>query len=331
MNKVILPFLCIFMTIIMASNPIVDAHDDRFALIISTSDNFVCANAYGVDSFSAQALQAYWILKDLGYSDDEIVLMLYHVNDDFIDVDGDGHNDLQDAVIDVENEYVTKERLHEEMRNLASIIDPNDELIVYLIDHGEHDNKSSASLLFEVGGSLGEEEFAEWLNEIRCREIVVLLDFCNSGNFASSLIGPGRIIVASAADNNDAEYYWESATILKGTNKEVFGNSGSIFFHPFWKKIGEGGTIKEAYEYGRSQMQRWAIIDPEDRDNIIYQDPQIFIPPEASVTHSPTEGLSIPVTSMHAFSLVILIVIILFTIWVFRRLVSRKKVMTKVS
>jgi len=296
MNRLALSFLYILLPLITTLSSIEETNTDRFALIINTSDDFACANAYNVDSFPAQSLQAYWILKDLGYSDDKIILMLYHVNDDFIDVDCDGHNDLQGAIIDVENEDVTKERLHEEMRNLATIIGPNDELMVYLVDHGEYYSKTSAYLVFEVGESLTEEEFAEWLNEIRCEEIVVLLDFCHSGNFASSLIEPRRIIVASAADNNEAGYYWEAGNRLSESNKEIFGNAGSVFFHPFWKRIGEGGTIEEAYEYGKEQMHRWAIIDPKNSYTVESQDPQMFIPPKASITYSPTTNLSILVT-----------------------------------
>ncbi len=156
---------------------------------------------------------------------------------------------------------------------------------------------------------MNEEEFAEWLNEIQCKKIVVLLDFCNSGNFASSLIGPGRIIVASAADNNDAWYYWESGTILKETSKEIFGNSGSIFFHPFWKKIGEGGTIEEAYEYGKEQMLRWAIIDPENRYVVEHQDPQMFISPEASITYSETTDPSIPVGAQASAGIILAVIL----------------------
>ena len=295
MNRIVLLLLCVFLTVNLASNQIGNADTDRFALIINTSDDFACANAYNIDSFPAQSLQAYWVLKDLGYSDDEIVLMLYHVNDDFIDVDGDGHNDLQDALIDVENEDVTKERLYEELRNLATIIDDDDELIVYLVDHGEHHSKTSASFLFEVGSALTEQEFAEWLNEIRCEKMVVLLDFCHSGNFASSLIEPGRIIVASAAGNNEAYYYWEAGNMLSEANKEIFGNAGSVFFHPFWKMIKEGRTIEEAYEYGKEQMLRWAIIDPKSRYAVEIQDPQMFISPKASIIYSPTTNLSIRV------------------------------------
>ena len=48
------------------------------------------------DGFPASALKVYWTLKNAGYTDDNIFLMLYHTNDSVIDIKaGDGIlNDL---------------------------------------------------------------------------------------------------------------------------------------------------------------------------------------------------------------------------------------------
>jgi len=68
------------------------------------------------DGFPAQALQVYWVLKNQGYTDDNIFLMLYHTNDTIIDIDANDPftNDLNRsgivAVIDVENDDVNSSR-----------------------------------------------------------------------------------------------------------------------------------------------------------------------------------------------------------------------------
>ena len=78
----------------------------RLALIVNTWNDFPNENATDVDAMPAQALQAYFTLKERGFSEENINLMLCHHNQSFIDVEGDGSNDLEQVVVD--SVHVTK-------------------------------------------------------------------------------------------------------------------------------------------------------------------------------------------------------------------------------
>lgn len=190
------------------------------------------------DGFPAQALQAYYVLKGHGYDDAHIMLMLYHTNDAFIDIEGDGTNDLTNATIDVEDDAVTKTRFNTEMQNLATAADANDEVVIYMVDHGDNVG-DTAYFCFEYNSeNISEQEMATLLNNFTCGRMTVLVDSCFTGNFISPLSGTNRILVAAAGDDNLAKY-WVEATA------EHY--AGSWFFHPFWERIDAGDSIQSAY------------------------------------------------------------------------------------
>jgi len=265
-----LPFL---LTLIHMSTAI----GDKYALIVNTWNDFPKENAYNVDAFPAQAIQAYYTLKKLGYSDDKIVLMVYHMGDGFIDVDGDEDNDLEGAGVDVENKDVNKSRLMFELYKLGSTLSIDDTLIIYLVGHGGYYTNETSCLTFENGENLSEQEFSEWLAPIQCKRVYVLADLCYSGNFISSLRKQGRVLIASAADNKEGRFYWGWAHNLSDVDRTIFGNSGSTFFHPFWNKLSQDGNFQEAYEYARQQCRHWGDIDSNAKNTTENQNPEMLI------------------------------------------------------
>lgn len=255
--------------------------NSRFALIVSTSNDFPNANppAYNVDGFPAQALQAYYALKRIGYDDEHIVLMVYHEGDDFVDYNRDGKNDLTDAIIDLENGNVTKDNVKKELQKIKYQLGYNDELLIYLINHGGGRSEDTAYLCFECGDILYEEELGSWLNEIFCERVIVLADFCSSGNFISSLTAPGRICISSCEGNKVSWYYWDFGKNLSEDDKDIFGDSGSVFFHPFWVKVEQGYYFEDAFSYANHTYRRWINIEHsiEGKEVVEIQNPQIIV------------------------------------------------------
>ncbi len=174
------------------------------------------------DGFPAQALQVYWILKNHGYTDDNIFLMLYHTNDDIIDIyANDGiPNDLNRtgnlAKVDVENDDVNSSRFKQELNisisgSFASNITKKDQLIIYIVDHGSNNilSDSNATFHFEADDSyITELEFFNLVKQINCERILINIDICFSGNFLNenSNIGqswyniPNSILITSTTD-----------------------------------------------------------------------------------------------------------------------------------
>lgn len=214
------------------------------------------------DGFPAQALQVYWTLKNHGYTDDNIYLMLYHTGDDIIDIDTfDGYaNDLNRsgniAEVDVENDNVNASRFKMELDksitgSFASSIQSKDQLIIYMVDHGSNKilGDGNATFHFEADDSyITELEFFNLIRQINCERILINIDICFSGNFLNqdSNIGsswyniPNSILITSTTDI--LSWYWRD-------NNNPNGFAGSWFFHQFWDQLNQNQTIGAAFNY----------------------------------------------------------------------------------
>ncbi len=214
------------------------------------------------DGFPAQALQVYWILKDNGYTDDNIFLMLYHTGDDVIDIDAADiyTNDLNRsgvlAGIDVENDDVNASRFKQELDvfnpgSFASSLRAKDQLIIFMTDHGSNAvlPDKNATFHFEADNSyINETEFYDLVKEIPCTRMLICVDCCFSGNFLNenSNIGqswynlPNCILISAAS--NVLSWYWIN-------NKNPDGFAGSWFFHPFWEQLDLNQTLLSAYNF----------------------------------------------------------------------------------
>ncbi|MFX1236842.1 MAG: C13 family peptidase [Promethearchaeota archaeon] len=209
------------------------------------------------DGFPAQALQVYWKLRNNGYSDDNIFLMLYYENDtNGIDIYlNDGvPNDLVGAVIDVANSSVNATRVKHELNSsipgsFASTLKPSDQLIVFMTDHGSNQvlPLGNATFHFEADHSYIEElEFYDLIKEITVERMLINVDCCFSGNFLSenASLGnswynlPNAVFVSSSSNN--PSWYWRNC-------QNGDGFAGSWFFHIFWEQLGQGESIINAY------------------------------------------------------------------------------------
>jgi len=208
------------------------------------------------DGFPAQALQVYWILKNHGYTDENILLMLYHTGDDVIDIyANDGiPNDLTGADVDVENDDVNASRFKQELDvsnpgSFASGIRSKDQLIIFMTDHGSNAilPDKNATFHFEADNSyINETEFYDLVKEINCERMLICVDCCFSGNFLNENknIGqswynlPNCILISAAS--NVLSWYW-----INNNNPDGF--AGSWFFHPFWDQLDQNQTIISAY------------------------------------------------------------------------------------
>ncbi len=216
------------------------------------------------DGFPAQALQVYKILKAHGYSDENIFFMLYYKNDadGVIDIlAGDGiPNDLDATVqIDVANDSITANRVKQELNvsvsgSFASSIQSNDQLIIFMTDHGSNAQLSdkNATFHFEADQSfITEFEFFALVSQIDCWRMMINLDCCFSGNFlnqngsiGSSWYNLTNCIFVSAAANV-LSWYW-----IDNNNGDLF--AGSWFFHVFWDQLDKNQTIGQAYTFAQA-------------------------------------------------------------------------------
>ena len=251
----------------------------RLALIINTWNDFQDHSLMDVDSFPCQAIQAYNALMAVGYTDDEITLMVYHTGDEFIDGDGNGVNDLDGVTIDYEDGEVTLENLERELTRMAFFSDESTEVVIYVVAHGGYSGYENA-FSFEDGSKMSSYEFFDFLAPIRSENVFLFLDFCYSGSFVGEHCPFQGVYLWAASGNNLDLYYWNYKYMPEGL-KAVFGESGSVFFHPFWKAIQEGRGVMDAFQYGRSQLLKWQRVDPnvyrQGADLPLKQSPDIRI------------------------------------------------------
>ncbi|MFX1426598.1 MAG: C13 family peptidase [Promethearchaeota archaeon] len=236
------------------------------------------------DGFPAQALQVYWILKNHGYTDENIFLMLYHTNDSIIDIyANDGiANDLTGAIVDVENDDVTSSRFRQELNvshsdSFASNISSKDQLIIYMVDHGSNKilGDGNATFHFEADDSyITELEFFNLVKEINCKRMMINIDICYSGNFLlQDSINwynlPKALLITSAT--NVFSWYWRS-----NNNPDNF--AGSWFFHNFWEQLNQNHTIETAFNSSITWLPAGQVISineiqsPQIKDNLGIQD-----------------------------------------------------------
>ncbi|MHA1437781.1 MAG: C13 family peptidase [Promethearchaeota archaeon] len=211
------------------------------------------------DGFPAQALQVYWTLKNHGYKDDDILLMLYYKGDNNgIDIEkNDGIlNDLNGAVIDIANDSVTANKLKQELNvsisgSFASEIKAEDQLIIYLVDHGSNKiiGDGNATFHFEADKSyITEFEFYNLVKQINCRRILINIDCCFSGNFLNknNTIGQSWYDLSNclliSASANVFSWYW-----IDNNNGDGF--AGSWFFHQFWDQLNQNKSIITAFNF----------------------------------------------------------------------------------
>jgi hypothetical protein len=245
------------------------------------------------DGFPAQALQVYWILKNNGYTDDNIFLMLYHTGDSIIDIyASDGiPNDLVGAIVDVENDDVNSSRFKQELNashsgSFASNITSRDKLIIYMVDHGSNKviSDGNATFHFEADDSyITELEFYNLVKQINYASVLINIDICFSGNFLNenANIGsswyniPKSILITSTTDQ--LSWYWRD-------NNNPDGFAGSWFFHQFWEQLNQSQTIGDAFNYAKNhvpvgQVNSIEIIQtPLIQDNLGNKDTWILLP-----------------------------------------------------
>ncbi|HEC76586.1 MAG TPA: PKD domain-containing protein, partial [Thermoplasmatales archaeon] len=263
--------------------------DNKWALICVSANDFYEEPYYifpDMDGFPAQGLQAYYTLKANGYPDDHIIFMLWHDNDNYVSIYG-GHNDLlgpppkiggpnEPPEIDydhntplpsgVNNWY---ELLQYNVNWLASNVGPDDEVLIYLINHGNYNNTTKKGVFcFEDGSPvLPEDVFDDWIDNISCKRMTILIDTCFSGDFIDAPIDPGfdsgiddetnRILVSAAGDC--AGWYY----LLSSEDNWA----GSFFFHPFFEKINRGESIRDAYEYACSYVPPGEFMNLSESQN----------------------------------------------------------------
>lgn len=142
----------------------------------------------------------------------------------------------RDAFSNKENlKYAITEWLEEKMT-------ANDDVFIYLKDHGTQDGK------FIIGASYIDScELNKWINQLSYKNCVIFIDCCYSGNFINNLSKQGRIIITSTDKYGES---WHSVPAGLGYFPKAFYDKlseGNISFGEAWETA--DNIIDTRYKY----------------------------------------------------------------------------------
>ena len=134
-----------------------------------------------------------------------------------LDLDNDGEPDIEYAA--------TKENLSKVFSELATMITPKDQLVLFVVDHGGYDRdnlQSSYICLWGKDVRLYPEELSEMLKGINAGYMTLVFGQCNGGGFIPYLQADNRLVMAACRDNersycrleepyDEFVYQWTSA------------------------------------------------------------------------------------------------------------------------
>ncbi|MCP4642741.1 MAG: hypothetical protein GY851_20005, partial [bacterium] len=122
---------------------------------------------------------------------------------------------------------------------------PTGDVVLYLVDHGGPDT-------FRISETevLTSAELAPWLDTLEAQiqgKLIVVVDACYCGSFIDDLSSPGRIVIASAAADEEARF-----------------QRSVSFSDYFWTRVFAGDTVQAAFDVGVEGM---ALQTPMLDDN----------------------------------------------------------------
>ncbi|MBI4558444.1 MAG: 6-bladed beta-propeller [Candidatus Hydrogenedentes bacterium] len=194
------------------------------AIVVAAGGKFA-AN----DLWQATGLCANFAYRALTYQGFEKEGIQYLSSDVQLDLDNNGQAD------DVDGDC-TKANLEQAITVWSA---DADDLVVYLIDHG-----GSGTFRLNATETLSAAELAVWLNQVQGKvsgKVIVIYDACQSGSFVEVLRAPGRIVITSAAADENA-YFLSTGTIS--------------FSNFFWTHVFNGYSVLEAFNYATAAISQ---------------------------------------------------------------------------
>lgn len=149
----------------------------------------------------------------------------------------------------------TKKNVRDALYEIGELVDGNDLLFVFTIDHGEKTPKSKQnsntplperpSNLALADGHVDQGEFNSYLAGINPSAGIFLFDHCFSGGFAEDLSIGNYVAIASSRDDEPG-YIGEGADSVSGFLMQAFSDKGNS------DRDGNGRvSIREAFDYMR--------------------------------------------------------------------------------
>lgn len=164
-----------------------------------------------------------------------------------LDFDDDGINDIQYAA--------TRQNLINVLQDLSSVLTPQDQLFLFVIDHGGFDVSTGSSYICLWNSQrIYDYELATLLDDFNVNSMSIVLGQCHSGGFIDDLAASNRVIATACTasqlsyacsnlEYDEFVYHWTSA-INEATpyRSYVFSDANNNGFV----------TMREAFDYAEA-------------------------------------------------------------------------------
>jgi hypothetical protein len=150
----------------------------------------------------------------------------------------------------------SRERILQAVQDLAALMTPNDLFVFYFSGHADYDDQQGRAYLYTSGAHedrISDAELAAALSAVplnpRAANVVLILDACQSGAFASiASMRPGIEVLASSAATEDSvirgDYSTFTSALIQGLGGDFIGpadangdraiTAGELFDHARW-------------------------------------------------------------------------------------------------
>jgi len=193
-------------------------------------------NNEGILSHEKTTDYVYKQLRNRGFGHDDIYYLKYNSNtnnEQSIEVDGVPTKEkVQDAIT-----QWAKDKMEANPGNLYLV----------MVDHGLNNNFVIVNDETDIRDAITSDELSSWLNTLqnsfetqdaKDQKIIVILGFCYSGSFINNISGDNRIIITSAA--HDEQSY-------KGPKDQDDIRQGEFFVAELFYQIGLGKSLYNAF------------------------------------------------------------------------------------
>jgi PKD repeat protein len=206
-------------------------------------------NEEGLESHNKSTQRIYDTLIERGFTDENII---YFNHDTEQDANGDNISDKDQSGIGVDYE-TTAARLKEQIEALADRVNANPApMYFFFVDHGTTDG----TFMLNPFEALSPADLNTWITTLETKLDAdaileprsVILGFCYSGAFLPMLGGENRIIISSAAE--DEESY-------KGVMEPDGIRVGEYFVEELMKELKKGLTMKEAFANANERTEEY--------------------------------------------------------------------------
>jgi len=192
------------------------------------------SNNEGLHSHNKTANRIYKALKDRGFTDDDISYFNYNTKQAGVDAVP------SKAAIQAAIGTWAKDKMNSSPAPLYII----------MVDHGNPNN------FYINNETITPDDMSSWLDSLESglsskaleEKRVVIIGSCYSGSFIPAVSGNGRVVVTSAAENEES---------YKGANEPDGVRSGEFFLDELFKQLWRGSSLKKAFAYAADKTKTY--------------------------------------------------------------------------